>query len=77
MLTSWTHPATKNDQRKVTLKLEVSWSSENDKLANYNPKAVHAIFNGVDAYQIRLIASYESAKEAGILFKKLMKELVI
>ena len=40
MLTGWTHPTTKDDQGKVILKLEFSWSTEDDKLANYNSKAL-------------------------------------
>ena len=37
---------------------------ENDRLAKYNNKALHAIFNGYDAEHIKLISSYELAKEA-------------
>ena len=33
-------------------------------MANYNNKALHAIFNGYDAGHIKLISSCETAKEA-------------
>ena len=63
LLTAWTHPTTKDDKGKLILKLEVSWSSEDDRLANYNSKVLHTIFNVVDDNQIKLIAPYEFAKE--------------
>ena len=50
--TGWTLPTTKDSNGKVTFKPEASWSPEDNKLTNYNCKALHAIFSGVDAYQI-------------------------
>ena len=64
VLTGWTYLTTKDDQGKVILKPEVSWSFEDDKLANYNFKALHTIFNGVDANHIILIVSHKFAKKA-------------
>ena len=48
VLINWNYPKTKDDEGKVILKPEVSWSSGDDRLANYNSKALHAIFKGVN-----------------------------
>ena len=64
MLIRWKHPTTKDDKGNVTLTHEEKWSSDDDKLANYNSKALTSIFNGVGANQIKLITICESAKEA-------------
>ena len=49
MLTGWKHPTTKDDEGNVTLIPEVKWTCDDDRLANYNSKALNAIFNGVGA----------------------------
>ena len=46
------------------MKPEEKWSTEEDRLANSNSRALNAIFNGVDANQFKLISTCESAKEA-------------
>ena len=62
VLTGWMHPTTNDSNGKEVLRLEVSWSSEYDRLANYNSKALHAIFNGDN--QIKLFAICKSTKNA-------------
>ena len=58
------HPKTKNDEGNVVLKLEVIWSADDDRLANYNSKVLNAIFNDGIISQIKLITTCESVKEA-------------
>ena len=53
-----------DSEGKTVIKPEINWSTKDDKLANYNIKALHAIFNGCDVEPIKLISSYEMAKEA-------------
>ena len=53
-----------DSEGKKVLKLEIDWSIEDDRLANYNNKALHAIFNECDVNQIKPISSCETAKEA-------------
>ena len=48
ILTRWSPPTTKDSDGNETIKVEVDWSNDDAKLANYNNKAVNAIFNGVD-----------------------------
>ena len=43
-------------------------------MANYNNRALNAIFNGVDAEQIKLISSCESAKEAWGILQTTLKD---
>ena len=69
VLTSQTHSTTKDDEGKVIIKLEILLSSRDDRLANYNSKALHDILNIVDANQIKLIATRESAKKAWDIFQ--------
>ena len=64
VLSGWTYPTTKNANGKVILKPEALWSTEDEKLANYNSKVLHTIFSGVDADQIKLITICETPKEA-------------
>ena len=49
MLTSWKHPTTKDDEGNVVFTPEVKWSTDVDRLANYNSKALNVIFNGMGA----------------------------
>ena len=64
VLIGWTHPITKNDAGEEAMKPEEKWSTEEDRLANSNSRALNAIFNGVDANQFKLISTCETAKEA-------------
>ena len=64
ILIGWTHPTTTDNSGNVTLKLEEKWSTDEDRLANYNSKALNAVFNAVDVNQFKLISTCESAKEA-------------
>ena len=64
ILIGWTPPTTTEVEGKKVIKLEVDWSNDDDCLANYNNKALHAIFNGCDAEHIKLISSCETTKEA-------------
>ena len=38
VLTGWKHPTTKDDKGNVTLTPEEKWSSDDDRLTNYNSK---------------------------------------
>ena len=64
IMTGWTPPMITDGEGKKIFKHEIDSSTEDDRLANYNNKALHAIFNGCDAHHIKLISSYETAKEA-------------
>ena len=64
VLTGQKHPTIKDDEGNVVLTPEVKWFVDNDRLSNYNSKALNANFNDVGADQIKLIIIYESAKEA-------------
>ena len=63
LLTGWEHPITKDFKGKEILKPKTTWSTEEDKLANNNSRALNAIFNGVDASQFKLILMCETAKD--------------
>ena len=54
----------KDFEDNETIKAEIDWSNDDDKLANYNNKALNAIFNSVDAEKIKLISLCEFLKEA-------------
>ena len=64
ILTGWTPPFATDSKGKKTLKPEVDWSNDDNRMANKNNKVLHAIFNGCDADNIKLILSCEIAKEA-------------
>ena len=64
ILTGWTPPMVTDSEGKKGLKPEIDWSTKENHLANYNNKALHAIFNGCDTDHIKLISSCEIAKEA-------------
>ena len=49
---------------KSVLKPEQSWTTEEDRLANYNFKELNAIFATVNVNQFKLISACESAREA-------------
>ncbi|PON56853.1 hypothetical protein PanWU01x14_178340, partial [Parasponia andersonii] len=46
VLSGWSPPTIKDDEGKDIIKPELTWSSDDDKFANYNSKALHAILNG-------------------------------
>ena len=46
-MTGWEHPVTKDSEGEEILKPKITWSTEEDMLANNNSKALNAIFNGV------------------------------
>ena len=64
ILTGWTHPTMKDSEGRSILKPEEIWSLDEDRLENYNVKALNAIFNTVDINQFKLISTCETAKEA-------------
>ena len=64
ILTGWTPSMVTDSEGKKVLKPEIDWSIEDDRLANYNNKALHAIFSECDTDHIKLISSCETTKEA-------------
>ena len=64
VLTGWKYCTTKDDESSVVLTPEIKWSANDDKLVNYNSKALNVIFNGVSVDHIKLLITCESAKEA-------------
>ena len=64
ILTRWSPPTTKDFKGNEIIKVEIDSSNDDDKLANYNDKALNAIFNGVDAEKIKLISLSIYAKKA-------------
>ena len=64
ILTSWTPPIVIDNEGKTSIKPQIDWSMEDDRLTNYNNKALHAIFNRCDIEHIKLISSSEMTKEA-------------
>ena len=49
IFTGWSPSTTKDFEGTETIKAKIDWSNDDDKLGNYNNKALNAIFNGVDA----------------------------
>ena len=64
ILTGWQHPMKTDDKNEVVKKPEIEWTTEEDRLANSNSKALNAIFSAVDVHQFKLISTCEVAKEA-------------
>ncbi|XP_012840836.1 PREDICTED: uncharacterized protein LOC105961139 [Erythranthe guttata] len=64
IITGWTPPMVKGEDKEEVFKPEADWSDGEILLANYNSRALNAIFSGVDDNQFKLIASCESAKRA-------------
>ena len=58
-----------NSKGKKSIKPEVDWSNDDDRVANYNNKALHAIFNECNIKHIKLISSCKMAKEAWEIFQ--------
>ena len=70
ILTGWTLPVTTNTETRVeTIKPEQSWTIEENRLANYNFKALNAIFATVDVNKFKLISACESAREVWIILE--------
>ena len=71
ILTGWTPPVTTNAETRVeTVKPEQNWSTEEERLANYNFKTLNALFATIDINQFKLISACESAREAWIILEK-------
>ncbi|XP_012847829.1 PREDICTED: uncharacterized protein LOC105967762 [Erythranthe guttata] len=64
IITGWTPPMVKGEDKVEVFKPEADWNDGEILLANYNSRALNAIFSGVDDNQFKLIASCESAKRA-------------
>ena len=69
ILIGWSHPTTKDSKGNEIPKVEIDWSNDDDKLENFNNKALNSIFKGVNVKQIKLISSCESAKKAWDVFQ--------
>ena len=57
IMTGWTPPMVTDSEGKKVLKPEIDWSTEDDRLVNYNNKAY-------DPDHIKLISSCETTKKA-------------
>ncbi|XP_012856995.1 PREDICTED: uncharacterized protein LOC105976262 [Erythranthe guttata] len=64
IITGWTPPMVKGEDKVEVFKPEADWNDGEILLANYNSRALNAIFSGVDDNQFKLITSCESAKRA-------------
>ena len=64
ILIGWTPLTVTDSEGKSSIKPEIDWSNDDDRLVNHNNKTLHAIFNGYDVEHIKLISSSEMAKEA-------------
>lgn len=56
MLIGWEPPKIEIESGRV-VKLEVQWTTEEEKQANVNSKALYAIFFGVDLQKFKRIAT--------------------
>ncbi|KAM6554248.1 hypothetical protein CsatB_015010 [Cannabis sativa] len=64
ILSGWSPPVMVDFKGNSKLKPVLKLPIKDDKLSAYNNKALHAIFDGVVEYFIKLISSCESAKDA-------------
>ena len=64
IMIGWVHPTKTDDDGNIIPKLEETWFTIADRLANYNCKALSTIFNVVDANQFELISTCKSTKAA-------------
>ena len=64
ILSSCKHSTVTIDLGKTSQKPELESTSEEDKMANYNSRALSVIFNAVDPNQFKLLSTCESAKVA-------------
>ena len=62
ILTGWTSPIVITDE-VTTVKSEETWTKAENNLANFNFKALNAIFSHVDANQFKLISACESTRD--------------
>ena len=60
----WKLPTKTDVEGKIVPKDEEDWTSEEDTFSTKNPRALNAIFNGVDPSQFKMISTAEVAKEA-------------
>ncbi|KAL1209252.1 hypothetical protein V5N11_033112 [Cardamine amara subsp. amara] len=65
----WTHPIISDDDGKETLKPKKSWSAEEKLEANFNAKALSAIFTSLPRNQFTRVQGCTSAKEAWDILK--------
>lgn len=72
MLTGWTHPTTKNEAGEEIMKREEKWSTEEDKLANNNSRALNAISNGINVNPFKLSQHVNWPRRLEIFYKQLM-----
>ena len=75
ILIGWIPSTTTDEESKKSLKVEIDWLADDDKLVNYNNKALHTIFNGCDIEYIKFISSCESAKEAWDILQTTFEDL--
>ena len=73
-MTGWTPPIVTNSEGRTSIKLEIDLSYDDNRLANYKNKALHAIFNGYDAEHIKLISSYETANKAWDILQTMFED---
>ena len=64
VLSRWEYPTIQDENGKISLKLEISWTKEEDETSLENSRALNALFNGVDQNVFELINTYSSTKEA-------------
>ena len=64
VLVRWVPPTTENEDGEKIEKAETEWTLEEDRAANYNSKALNALFNGVDPQEFRCISTCISAHDA-------------
>ena len=62
ILIGWTSPTITTDE-VTTIKSEETWTKAENNLANFNFKALNAIFSHVDANQFKLISACESVRD--------------
>ena len=63
-MSGWSHPTETDDYSKTVPKLELEWSTKEDKLAISNSKALNAIFNVMNSNQFKFISTCQSARDA-------------
>ena len=69
VLIGQTHPTITDENGNIVPKPKITWSINDDKLAFYNNKALHAIFNGIGETQIKLYPHVCLQKKHEIFFK--------
>ena len=64
IVTGWSPPTMKDENREAMRKPEILWDANEDKLASQNSKALDAIFNAVTPQEYKRISNCVSAQEA-------------